>query len=70
MSVYGVEEWDVTEGSRRHTAHVVPISDFIDHAVDADGDCICGPRTVPVATTGGGFGWMYFHHSLDGRELS
>jgi hypothetical protein len=68
MAVYDVDNWDATEGTRRHTAHVVPVADLVVHDVDYDGDCVCGPDTVPVRTADGRYGWMFVHHSLDGRE--
>lgn len=49
------------------TVHVYPEADLIDHDTDG-GDCLCGPRTEPVAREDGSFGWVVVHHSLDGRE--
>jgi len=47
--------------------HVVPLADLIAHPHI---DCPCGPTCQPVARDDGSFGWMYVHHSLDGRELT
>ena len=47
--------------------HVVPRGDVIQH--DADGECVCGPRTQPVVRLDGSMGWLVTHASLDGREL-
>lgn len=47
--------------------HVVPQDDLIEHRVDADGDCLCGPRTEYVETEAV-TGWLVIHHSLDARE--
>ncbi len=41
---------------------------LFEHDVDSDGDCPCGPRVEPVPRPDGSFGWVYVHHSLDGRE--
>jgi hypothetical protein len=69
MAMYRVEDWDVTEGARQNIAHAVPVADLIEHTVDDDGGCVCGPQVHPVQTAWGGYGWMFIHHSLDGREL-
>lgn len=46
--------------------HVVPVGDLIEH--DSEGeDCVCGP-TVELVETLSGDGWLFVHHSLDGRE--
>jgi hypothetical protein len=55
------------------TGHTVPEHDLIEHDLDAEGDCICGPamdllREHPVFD--GEDGWWYVHNSLDGRELN
>jgi hypothetical protein len=48
------------------TRHVIPVNDLIEHAmVD---DCVCVPRVEPVPRDDGSMGWLYVHHSLDGRE--
>lgn len=63
-------DWDWTEGLHRFTSHLFPTSDLIEHDLDSDGDCVCGPVVEPVPRDEhGGFGWMYLHSSLDGREL-
>lgn len=43
------------------------MSDLIKH--EADEDCPCGP-TPELVQRGDGTdaGWIYIHHSLDGRE--
>lgn len=46
-------------------AHVLPITDLIEHA-ESD-DCPCGP-TVEYVQDERGSGWLATHHSLDGRE--
>lgn len=38
----------------------------IEHEISED--CICGPRCEPVKCDDGSIGWLYVHHSLDGRE--
>lgn len=48
--------------------HVYPTVDIVDHLVDHDGRCVCGPRCAPVIRADGAIDWMYVHHSLDGRE--
>lgn len=40
----------------------------IEHVIDSDGSCPCGPRVEPVPQPDGSMGWVYVHHSLDGRE--
>ena len=46
--------------------HVEPVNDLIAHE---DNDCVCGPTVEPVPRDDGSIGWLYTHHSLDGREL-
>jgi hypothetical protein len=48
------------------SAHVMPLADLIEHATDPD--CPCGP-TPELVRRDVGDGWVYAHHSLDGREL-
>lgn len=48
--------------------HVVPVGDLIEHPLTDD--CLCGPRVEAVQREDGSTGWMYVHHSLDGRELT
>lgn len=50
------------------TLHVSPIGDLIDHVMDLEGACPCGPTTEAVFDRDGAAGWMIVHHSLDGRE--
>lgn len=53
-------------GPDSDVVHVVPVDDVVDH--HAGPDCVCGPRVEPVGRDDGTFGWLYVHHSLDGRE--
>jgi hypothetical protein len=46
--------------------HIRPINDLIEHEW---ADCVCLPSPQLVDTDHGD-GWMYIHHSLDGREKS
>ena len=46
---------------------VVPVDDMIEH--DSNEDCVCGPMYMPRERDDGSFGYVYVHHSLDGREL-
>lgn len=46
--------------------HVVPVGDLIEHCRE---ECVCGPTVEPVQRDDGSYGWLYTHHSLDGREL-
>lgn len=48
--------------------HVTPVDDLIEH--DARSDCACGPTPERVERADGSDGWLYIHHSLDGRELT
>lgn len=43
-------------------------ADLIEHDTDSDG-CVCGPTVEPVEREDGSYGWLYVHHSLDGREF-
>lgn len=47
--------------------HVIPVDDLIEH--ESSGDCACGPNVRPVERDDGSYGWLYVHHSLDGREM-
>lgn len=47
-------------------AHVMPLADAVGHT--PTDDCCCGPRCEPVERQSGTMGWLYVHHSLDGRE--
>ena len=49
--------------------HVVPNGDHIEHDSYTEGECVCGPETMPVEKDDGSFTYIYVHHSLDGREL-
>lgn len=46
--------------------HIVPRRDLIVHVLVED--CVCGPSSEYVPNTSGPDGWLYVHHSLDGRE--
>ena len=51
--------------------HTAPVDDVVEH--EESEDCVCRPTPCRVeigADRGGGYGWQYTHHSLDGRELS
>lgn len=48
--------------------HVYPVNDLVEHDMDENGDCACGPTIEPVERDDGSIGWVYHHHSLDGRE--
>lgn len=50
--------------------HVTPSSDLIEHDTEHQEACPCGPTVEPVARGDGSFGWLYVHHSLDGREFT
>lgn len=50
--------------------HVIPRKDLIEHLTDKDGACVCGPPLEAVIRDDGSYGWLYVHHSLDGREKS
>ena len=45
--------------------HVRPVNDVIEHQ---DYGCPCGPAVEAVFRRDGSNGWLYIHHSLDGRE--
>ncbi len=67
----GQRVWEAIEGRRRFTAHVHPLADLVEHDIDSEGDCACGPAVELVARDDyGGFGWIYVHAALDKRELS
>lgn len=55
--------WSIHDASG---VHVVPCDDLIHHALTDE--CACGPTCEPVPRDDGTFGWVYTHHSLDGRE--
>lgn len=49
--------------------HVYPLGDLIDHDRGTAGAaCVCGPTLEAVRRVDGSDGWVYVHHSLDGRE--
>lgn len=48
------------------TVHLRPNHDLVDHTLDDE--CICHPTVEAVFRADGSNGWLYAHHSLDGRE--
>lgn len=54
---YADEHWNV---------HVVPAADLIEH--ELTDECACGVTTEPCPRDDGTVGWLWTHHSLDGRE--
>jgi hypothetical protein len=48
------------------TVHVVPTNDLVEH--ETTESCACGPTCEVVFRGDGTNGWLYTHHSLDGRE--
>lgn len=60
--------WRYVEGLTPGTAIVHPLDDVVDHDVDGADSCVCGPTVEPVPRADGSYGWIYTHHSLDGRE--
>lgn len=53
-----------------NVSHTAPIDDITEHDVNDECDCICGPVLEHVERDDGSDGWLYMHHSLDGRESS
>lgn len=49
--------------------HVVPVGDLIVHPL-VEGLCVWPARRAGAARDDGSVGWVYIHHSLDGRELT
>lgn len=47
--------------------HVTPVNDLISH-YEFEDECVCGPTVEPVEREDGTYGWLFVHHSLDGRE--
>ncbi|MCR1785320.1 hypothetical protein KVF89_22460 [Nocardioides carbamazepini] len=60
--------WAATTEDAGDSVHVVPLRDHIDHPLSED--CVCGPRPEAVFRPDGSNGWLYTHHSLDGREAT
>lgn len=46
--------------------HVLPLDDLTVH--DHDDTCVCSPTPQLVPRGDDSDGWIYVHHSLDGRE--
>ena len=59
------EDW-VMKPTDHASAHVIPCGDQIEHVTDPD--CPCGPTPELVRHSLRLGGWLYVHHSLDGRE--
>ena len=53
-----------------NTSHTRPLRDIIEHDVDDDSDCVCGPTYELLVDRDGRDAWLAIHHSLDGREQS
>lgn len=51
-----------------NTSHTRPLRDAIEHDVEDDSDCICGPTYELLVAADGSDAWLAIHHSLDGRE--
>lgn len=51
-----------------HIAVVYPEGDLIEHHLDGEDGCVCGPAVEAIPCKDGSVSWMYTHHSLDGRE--
>lgn len=58
--------WRVAMLKKTRDVHVYPLRDLVEH--EHTEDCICGPTAEAVKRSDGSIGWMYTHHSLDGRE--
>lgn len=50
-----------------NTLHVMPVDDLVEH--QPSDECVCHPSPDPVERKDGTYGWLYVHHSLDGREV-
>lgn len=48
--------------------HVLPVNDLMKHQEDST--CWCGPQDEVVMRADGSNGYLYTHHSLDGREIA
>lgn len=58
--------WRVAMLKKTREVHVHPLRDLVDHEYVED--CVCGPTPEAIKRSDGSVGWMYTHHSLDGRE--
>lgn len=47
--------------------HVHCVTEGIAHELSYD--CWCGPECVPIESDDGSIGYLYQHHTIDGREL-
>lgn len=56
---------DLSDGA---TIHVMPVDDEVMH--ENTRDCVCIPDVEHVPNDHGPDGWLYTHHSLDGREVN
>lgn len=50
--------------------HVYPCGDLIEHDIEQQENCVCGPAVEAVHRKDGSNGWLYTHNALDGRELA
>lgn len=62
--------WETTSWDGGDHVHVLPLGDVVEHEERNDGECVCGPAVEYVARPDGSGGWLFTHHSADGRELS
>jgi len=63
------QEWIADREIRRpNCVHVTPRNDIVWHVTTED--CVCGPEVEHVPNSDGPDGWLYTHHSLDGREAN
>lgn len=58
--------WTATQSEPGADVHVMPNDDLVEHT-ETD-DCVCVPTPEAVKRDDGSIGWLYTHHSLDGRE--
>lgn len=61
-------EWCPAPVSGPAVVHVTPGDEVIAH--EKTEDCPCRPTAKPVTRDDGSVGWLYVHHSLDGREAT
>lgn len=67
MAVSVMKQWEVIEGLDDNSAIAHPLNDVIEHDVDGQDACACGPLVEPVQRRDGSIGWVYTHHAVDGR---
>lgn len=56
---------DLADGE---TIHVMPVDDLVLH--ENTRECVCQPVVEHVPNDDGPDGWLFTHHSLDGREAN